>query len=153
MKSVRAALLLACLCAVQPDSWASCSASSQSVPFPGYNPFDLTADDATGNVHVSCTGIGLLVSYHISLSTGASGSFTTRTMKQASATLNYNLYTNLLRVTIWGDGSGSSSKVDDGYLIQLGTIDRDYTVYGRVFAQQNAAPGPYSDTILVTVDY
>ena len=137
-------------------SWnvqAACSASAQSVPFGNYNPFSLTATDATGTVTVTCTGISLLVSYTIKLSTGTSGSFTTRTMKLGGTSFNYNLYTNALRVTVWGDSTGGSFTITDGYLITLGTVNRDYSVYGRLFAQQNVAPGLYSDTILVTVEY
>ena len=132
---------------------AACSASSQSVPFGSYNPFTLTATDASGNVNVSCTGIGILFSYNIKLSTGASGSFANRTLKLGGASLNYNLYTSVLRVSVWGDGSGGSFTITDGYLISVGTVSRDYPVYGRLFAQQNVAAGAYTDTILVTVDY
>ena len=149
----RALVVLFALCAWSAGARASCSASAQSVPFGSYNPFTLSATDASGNVNVSCTGISLLVSYTIKLSTGSSGSFANRTMTLGATDLNYNLYTNLLRVSVWGDGTGSSFTITDGYLITLGTVAKDYPVYGRLFAQQNVAAGTYSDTILVTVNY
>lgn len=134
----------------------TCGVTATSVGFGNYSPFDISPVDSTGNVRVSCSLLGLaslLVSYRIYLGTGTGGSYSPRMMYKGTAPLNYNLYTNSARTTIWGDGSGGTSYVSDGYLLGLTTVRIDYTVYARLPAEQNVAPGVYSDTITVTVEY
>lgn len=135
---------------------ADCTVSASPTSFGTYSPFSISPLDGTGNVQVSCTLLGvisLLVSYDILLSPGSSSTFANRTMTGGGYNLNYNLYTTAGRSSIWGDGSGGTSIVSDGYLLGLLTTVRNYTVYGRVVALQNVPPGPYSDTIVVTVNY
>ena len=134
---------------------ATCVASTANVVFGTYNPMSTTAATATGSVTVACTmtsGISLVTAYTIALSKGL-GSYTTRTVSTGSSTLNYNLYTGSSYATIWGDGTASTSTVNDGYLLGISTVTRNYPVYGRMPALQNAAAGDYSDTIIVTVTY
>lgn len=134
---------------------ATCNVSATTVGFGGYDTLSPLNDDATGTVTVSCSGglISLLVSYNILLSKGGAGTYTPRRMASGSNTLNYNLYTNITRTTIWGDGTGGSSIVSDGYLVGLFVVTRNYTVYGRIPALQNVASGSYVDTITATVNY
>lgn len=135
---------------------ADCTTSASSTNFGTYSPFSVSPLDGTGNVQVSCSLLGvlsLLVSYDILLNPGSSGTFTSRTMSGGGYNLNYNLYTDSGRSLIWGDGSGGTSIVSDGYLLGLLTTVRNYPVYGRISAGQNLPPGIYSDTIVVTVNY
>lgn len=135
---------------------SSCSVSASATSFGTYSPFSISPLDGTGNVEVSCSLLGvisILVNYQILLSAGASGNSAGRTLSGAGSTLNYNLYTNASRSAIWGDGSGGSSIVSDGYLLGLLTTVRNYPVHGRIVAGQNVPPGAYSDTIVVTVNY
>lgn len=134
----------------------SCTVSATDTAFGNYGPFDTSPVDATGTVSVRCElllGLSALVDYHIYLSTGLGGGYSPRRMYKGTDTLNYNLYTDSARTTIWGDGSGSTSYVEDSYLIQLTPVTRNYTVYGRLPAEQNVAPGLYTDVITVTVEY
>ena len=147
-------LLLAPVGAAQ--AVATCSTSATSLAFGGYNPFSVTALDSTGTVTVSCSLGGLLsllVSYQIKLSAGGSGTFSPRRMSSGANTINYNLYTTSGRTTVWGNGTGGTGTVSDGYLLGLGTTVRNYTVHGRVPALQNARSGSYLDSITVTVEY
>ncbi|HJV24992.1 MAG TPA: spore coat U domain-containing protein [Aromatoleum sp.] len=135
---------------------SSCTASASATNFGTYSPTSPSALDGTGNVQVSCSLLGIisiLVSYQIQLSAGASGSSAGRTLAGPGASLNYNLYTNASRTAIWGDGSGGSSTVSDGYLLGLLTTVKNYPVFGRIVAGQNVPSGSYSDTIVVTVNY
>jgi spore coat protein U-like protein len=135
----------------------SCSVSANSTAFGGYTPFNSSATDSTGNVRVTCTSplfISVLVSYTISLSTGGSASYSPRAMASGAHTLNYNLYTNTARTTVWGNGTSGTSTVSDSYsLVSFGSVSRDYPVYGRIPALQNAFTGSYTDTITVTLNY
>jgi spore coat protein U-like protein len=55
--------------------------------------------------------------------------------------------------TVWGDGSGATSRVSDGYLLGLGGAVKNYTVYGRAPAMQNVGAATYTDAIIVTLTY
>ncbi|WP_020649845.1 Csu type fimbrial protein [Solimonas variicoloris] len=132
----------------------SCSASTSAVSFGNYSPFSSVDLDTTGTVTVTCTALlSIAVNYTIKLGPGVSGSFNPRRLSTGPYTLNYNLYTNSTRTSVWGDGTGSTQTVSDGYALGLLIVTRNYTVYGRLPARQNAASGVYSDTVVVTVEY
>jgi spore coat protein U-like protein len=152
-----AALFTAWLtCTSAAHALASCSASANATAFGSYSPFGAAPTDSTGSVRVQCSLLGLLsvdVSYTIALSPGSSGSFASRRMSSGAGTLAYNLYADAARTAVWGDSSGASASVADGYLLGLLTVRRDYPVYGRIAAGQNVPPGNYVDVITVTVNY
>jgi spore coat protein U-like protein len=140
----------------------NCTVSTSGVSFGAYDVFSPAANDATGDVSVACTGIGL-ASYTILLSTG-SGSYASRLMSSGSHLLVYNLYVDPNRTIVWGDGSAGTQVINDSYLLlpviqalgppQIRTTEtRHYPVYGRIPARQNAYVGNYSDTLIVTVNY
>lgn len=153
-----AVLLLAGLIASPPATALlyTCEVSAVGVSFGAYDPFSGSDSDATGEVTVTCSLLeltSLLVSYDIELSTGGSGTYSSREMAAGSHTLEYQLYTDAARTTVWGDGSGATEVVSDGYLLSLGPETRNYPVYGAVPPGQWVAAGSYADTITVTVNY
>lgn len=154
-----ALLALGLLSGLAPQSahaLAECTVSASPTAFGGYSPFSAAPLDTAGNVAVSCSLLGvvsLLVSYTISLSAGSSGVHASRTMFSGGSVLGYNLYTNSARTTVWGNGTGGTSTVSDGYVLGLLTTTRNYPVYGRIPAGQNVSAGLYADTITVQVDY
>jgi len=138
------------------NAWAaiiSCTVSATAVNFGNYTPFSPAAVDASGTVTVNCLGV-LGGNFTVKLNTGGSGTFSPRRMYKGTDTLNYNLYTNSGRTTIWGDGTGGTffPTVNCG-LACLGA-DNNFTTYGRIPGSQNTTvPGSYSDTITVTVEW
>ena len=121
--------------------------------FGSYNPVSGTATDAAGEVTVLCTAVlSINVGYSIRLSTGG-GSYAARHMSLLTNTLDYNLYTNAARSSVWGDGSGGTATVSDSYALALLAVTRQYPVYARIPAAQNVAAGAYTDSITVTVEY
>jgi spore coat protein U-like protein len=71
-------------------------------------------------------------------------------MTSGANLLNYSLYTNAARTTVWGDGSGGTSTVSN-----TGSgVAQNFTVYARVpLGQTSVATGAYADTVQVTVTY
>lgn len=152
-----ACLLVSGLAVIPIPAWgiADCTVSASAVAFGNYVYSAASPLDASGNVRVSCSLIGLvslLVSYDIALSTG-SGSYAARQMSSGANQLQYNLYTNSARTIVWGDGNGGTSTISDSYLLGLLTVERDYPIYGRVPIGQNVPAGGYNDIITVTVTY
>lgn len=139
-----AGVLLACL--ALPAN-AQCSATTLGVAFGGYDPFSGAAVDSAGTVTVTCL---LNIGYSVSLSRGSSASYSPRTLVNGGNALDYNLFLDAARSTIWGDGTGGTSIVSDSIALLL---PNDHTIYGRIPGAQNPAAGSYADTITVTVTY
>lgn len=132
----------------------SCSVTADPLDFGTYNPIDSSNVDATGNLSVRCGALiaGVNISYEVTLSAGASGNQTARTMSNGSSTMAYNLYTNSSRTIVWGDGNGGTGTITNGYFLNL-IFPRtdDFPIYGRIPSGQNAEVGTYTDTITATV--
>lgn len=138
-------LLLAVVLAISAQQgWgAQCNVTAQGVSFGSYDVFSNQHLDSTGNIGVSCD---VSATYTIALSPGG-GSYASRTMASGARTLNYNLYTDGTRTSVWGDGTGGTATVNGS-----GTSG-NHTVYGRIPAGQNAYVGSYSDVITVTLTF
>jgi len=127
---------------------ANCSISTTSVSFGSYDVFNSTPTDTTGTVSITCTGNANVT---ITLSKGASSTFNPRTLNGGADTLNYNLYRDAARTTIWGDGTGSTATYT-----QVGVPNnttQNLTIYARIPAAQDVRAGTYTDSVTVTVDF
>jgi spore coat protein U-like protein len=155
-----AAALGAC-CAAAPAAAAvtvNCTVSASSLAFGIYNPLYAAATTSTGNLLITCTGTGtgsVSVTTAVTFSTGLSGTYATRKMFSGSNALSYNLYWSTAYAQVMGDGSGGSYAGTAGPFTVLagGSVPVTGTMYGRIPAQQDVAPGSYVDTLLVTVTY
>ncbi len=145
-----AAALLAAPCALAPA--AACTISSAGVAFGAYNPQATGHDNSTGTVSVACAPS--VMAPIVALSTGVSGTYANRTLIGGAFTLNYNLYSNSGRTTVWGDGTGGSVTVTlSGGSVSGGVRNFSRTIYGRIPRLQNVGAGSYSDTITLTVTF
>ena len=108
--------------------------------------------DGTGSVGVKCTpGNGT----SISLDSGANASSNQRRMQgpagTSSAFLNYDLYSDSSRTTLWGNGSNGASSL--AITAAANASERTFTVYGRVPKGQDVNVGSFADTVQVTVNF
>ena len=141
--SAAAACLLWAAMSPTPAEAASCTVAAQGVNFGSYDqfaPYDL---DGIGNIRVECDAA---TAVEISLGAGSDG-YAVRRMTAGSDELLYNLYTNVMRTTVWGDGTGGSGTVSTN------ALSADLTVYGSVPSRQNPRPGVFADTVIVTITY
>lgn len=141
---ILAALIMSCS---QP-AYSACTVTTTAAGFGNYDVFTTTADDTTGTIRVVCSPRA-----NIQIAIGASpnsGGFNPRSMKLTTGTdlLNYNLYTNNARTTIWGNGTSGTSVVTVNNV-----TNTTRTVYGRIPALQDVRVGSYSETLTVTVTY
>lgn len=133
---------------------ADCSVSSTSVSFGPYDVFSPAPLDSTGSVTVSCDELPPAdVVIEIGPSAG-SGGFSPRQMRHASRAdrLNYNLFTDASRSSVWGDGTAGTQTVF------LKNVKRQKppaiaTIYGRIPPGQNVPVGVYADTLTVTITW
>lgn len=139
--------------ACNPLSACSCTVTATGVSFGSYDPLSQVDNGSTGTIRVFCTLIlALGGSFTIDLSTGASGSYSQRTLTKGASTLAYNLFSDSAYGQVWGNGTGGSTQVSQTFTSLL-IVDRTLTVYGRIPAGQNVPAGAYADTIIVTVTY
>ncbi|MCJ9430627.1 Csu type fimbrial protein [Kordiimonas marina] len=134
-----------------------CTVTATDVNFGLYDGLLRSAVNSTGNIEVSCStqNVGDTISYDVELSKGH-GNYSAREMTgpPQNALLTYNLYTSASYTVVWGDGHSGSSVVSDSYVFTVLCCEiRNYTMYGRIDAGQNAVPGAYADSLMVSVSY
>ncbi len=125
----------------------SCVVSATNLDFGNYDQASTSPLDSTNTVTVGCT---ILTPYNIGLDAGGGTGATVdiRKMSNVANTLNYTIYKETGRTTVWGN-TVSSDTVNATALIAP-TV---HTVYGRISIGQNVPAGDYTDTINVTVTY
>jgi spore coat protein U-like protein len=123
---------------------------------------EITATDLSFGTYTSQAGTPLLgttllratctpgSTYNVGLNEGTSPGATVnqRKMVAGSQALNYQLYSDSARSTIWGNTPGTDTVTGVG----TGLV-QDHTVFGSVPAAQVIPAGQYSDTITVRVYY
>jgi spore coat protein U-like protein len=99
--------------------------------------------DAETNLDITCTPD---TAYTISIDGGGSHDPENRVMHSGSDTVRYGLYSDSQRSAVWGTDAGSTVSGE-------GTGSEDQQpVYGSI-PPQSAAPGRYTDTVVVTISY
>lgn len=64
-----------------------------------------------------------------------------------NASLRYQLYTTWDRSTPWGDGTGGSEPI-----VKVTSLHDQVEAFGRIFSNQDAVPGDYTDDVVVTFE-
>jgi spore coat protein U-like protein len=128
---------------VGPAQAANCTLTAQGVVFGTYDTLSNQNLDGAGSISVSCDSSD---SFTLALSSGH-GTMLARQMQSGTASMTYNLYTDSLRSSIWGDGTGGTT------LISATATSAIYAVYGRIPPAQNIPAGAYSDSITVTLSF
>jgi len=133
------------------EAGAACTVSTSGVSFGAYDVFVSAPLDSMGAVTVACDQappVDVIIAIGPS---GTSGGFIPRQMRSASSPdrLNYNLFVNAGRSTVWGDGAPGTSTVF------LKNVKKNRptvtTIYGRIPAGQDVSVGSYSDSLTVTI--
>lgn len=132
---------------VQMTITASCLINSASTLNFGSQGVIAANVDQTSTLQVQCTNT---TPYNIGLDvgTGTGATVASRKMTNGGSTINYTLYSNSGRTTVWGNTVGTDTVAGTG-----NGAGQSYTVYGRVPAQTTPAAAVYTDTITVTVTY
>jgi spore coat protein U-like protein len=152
-----AAFLLVPIPNAQAAVTFTCTVSASGIAFGIYNPLNPTGDSAVGAWNVTCNAIGsgsATVAGTLTLSTGFSGSYASRTMKSGTQALKYNIYTSPSYTQVIGDGSAGTFALSDSGTVTAGqTYQINGSFYGFMPALQDVSAGNYSDSIVVTVTY
>ena len=127
----------------------NCTLSTAALAFGSYDPVAANASsslDGTGRVTVACTKGATAT---IGLGTGSNASGSSRRMSDGGSNyLNYELYSDSGRSTVWNSSSGTLSPA-----AAPSKVARDFTVYGRISSNQDVPAGTYGDTVVATVNF
>jgi spore coat protein U-like protein len=123
---------------------ASCTVASTGLAFGSYDFLSPAPLDSAATIGWSCD---VPVSIDIALGKGAAQGFSPRRLTSGVNGADYNLYLDVARGVVWGDGTaGTSTWSGSG-------SGASVPVYGRVPARQTLPAGSYADTILVTISF
>lgn len=129
---------------------SNCVLTASAVSFGNVDVTSGSNVDGTGGISVTCTsGTAWTASADAGAGTGAT--LASRKMANGANLLDYVLYTDTSRTSIWGDGVGGTTATigDTG----SGSAQAK-TIYARVPSGQTSLPaGSYADTVTVTVTY
>lgn len=136
--------------AVNATVTANCSATTTAVAFGNVNVLSGTNADLTGGLSVTCTN-GTAWSASADAGTGTGATMASRKMTSGANLLNYTLYTDTGRTTVWGNAADTTTVKITG----TGTgAAQANTIYGRVPSGQNTVKaGSYADTVTVTITF
>jgi spore coat protein U-like protein len=129
---------------------AKCSISTTPVNFGSYDVLSASSTDSSGAISVYCNS-----ATYVTGSIGPSfnsGGFDPRQMRltTGSELMDYNLYTDVVRTQIWGDGTGDTLTVSGTVPNKVTT---NFTIYGRIPAGQDILAGLYTETLTVTISW
>jgi spore coat protein U-like protein len=144
-RGILAMVLLVPMPAAAQTTSLVCSLGASGVDFGVFSGPQLTS---VGTLTIRCTGGGNINNATLTLSTGNSGTYAARQMRNGSTSLSYNLYTDATFTQIWGDGTGGSVPVTRTGGPQVLLVP----VYGKLPAQPEPPSGAYSDTIVARLD-
>jgi spore coat protein U-like protein len=137
--------------------------TSNTISFGGYNPLNASPPlDGTGSFVIACTDAGgnrnktTTINYTVKLSGQALRQLAP---PSGSDRLNYNLFTDATRSSIWGDGTGGTSSIVGSIAVpgRSTASTAPIAYYGRIVAAQDVsassptAPTTYSQSLTMTV--
>jgi spore coat protein U-like protein len=151
------AYLLSPIPSAQAAVTFTCTVSATGVAFGTYNPLNAAGDSAVGSWTVICNAMGsgsATVAGTLTLSTGSSGSYATRTMRSGTQALQYNIYLTSGHTQVIGDGTAGTFAPSDSGTVTAGQVYQvTGSMYGFMPGLQDVPAGSYSDSIVVTVTY
>ncbi len=111
----------------------TCTVTTSGTAFGAYSGGATQPRDTSGTILVTCKGSGEnnQLSYTIKLSLGG-GTLSLRKMTSGKSSLTYDLYTDVARTQLWGDGTGGTTYVSDSVTLVNSGSTKTYTVYGRI---------------------
>jgi spore coat protein U-like protein len=124
-----------------------CGVSATNLAFGNYDASSGTPNDASSTVTATCTN-GETYDVGLDVGTGAGATYAVRRMTNGGNTLDYSLYQDAARTTVWGETIGVDTVAGVG-----NGAAQNLTVYGRIPINQYVASGAYTDTITVTLTY
>jgi spore coat protein U-like protein len=129
-----------------------CTMNATPINFGNYDVFSSPPLDAVGTITINCTWLVWNATVSLGVSS-TSRTFNPRRMIRSGGTdlLDYNVYTDVARTAIFGDGTGGTSQVSVRSPSMFRPWSANISMYGRMPPGQNVSVGTYSDILTATV--
>lgn len=122
---------------------SGCALTGGTLDFGTYTSGQQTDLDATGAInYTNCSG-----TLTFALDGGGSANINARQMRSGANRLNYQIYRNQIRNSVWGTGTDSQGQQ------LIGTQSGSIPVYGRIFKGQTVPDGVYTDIVNITLTF
>lgn len=150
VRAVRCVIALLILLVPDAAHAINCRITLVALNFGVYMPMTSTPVDAVGQINVRCQAQP--GSFTVIIGPGSSGDQLARTLSAGGIdVLNYNMYRDVARTQIWGDGTPPTFVVTGVRTSRGRPTFFNFPLYGRIFANQSPNPGAYSDNLVATV--
>jgi spore coat protein U-like protein len=153
-------LLLLALAPLGANAATTCRiVNAGSLAFGSYDYFSRAPNDSLANMTVTCNRLGApqKLTVLVRMGQGMNGSsVSSRRMLHTGGrgdTLDYNLFRDPGRSSVWGSSDGVNTVSADLSIPNNGSASATLTIYGRIPIQQDASPGLYADSVQVTIEY
>jgi len=133
----------------RPAVGSGCRIEAPNHEFDEYSTLDPFPTLGRSAIAVDCRGDSSLPT-SVTISAGDSGNPQERVMRSGNNDLRYNLYVDVGRRIVAGDGTGGSSPLIPRLPFQDHNI---YLLFGTIFSLQSVPGGDYSDRIRVDVEF
>jgi spore coat protein U-like protein len=141
------------ICKAEIGLGQGCSMNATPISFGNYDVFSVVPLDAVGTITINCPWSVRRATVTLSVSS-TSGTFNPRRMRRSAGPdlLDYNVYTDVARTAIFGDGTGGTRLVRRTRPPGPGVRwNASISMYGRIPPGQDVSVGTYSDTLTATV--
>jgi spore coat protein U-like protein len=131
--------------------------NASSLAFGPYDVLTSVPNDSLVTIDVACDrqGGAATVDVDMAIGQGSNGSsINDRRMLHLGGSgdfLNYNLFRDVSRSSIWGFSSGVDTVSRQLSIANKSTATASFTIYARIPAQQDVTIGSYRDTVQITV--
>ena len=151
MRALTAMVLLAtpAMAVAQGRLGSNCRIDAPNLDFGEYSTLDPFPSLGRSAIEVDCSRDSDLPT-SVTISAGDSGNPLDRAMRHGNDELRYNLYNDVGRRIVAGDGTGGTAAL----VPRLPTPDRNiYLLFGTIFPLQSVPGGDYSDRIRVDIEF
>ena len=141
----------------EPRAVGSCTIETRPLNFGVYDQFAGADNDAIGQIIYTCengNGPGTRdkpedKGIRIEMAQGYGNSFAPRRMRGLGNDLEYNIYLDANRRMVWGTGEGPTQVYIDTHPPNRTSVT--VPAFGRIFARQDVAAGPYASDVPVRI--
>ena len=158
-RALKTWMIYATLCFAGTLNAATCSVVSAVLNFGSYDGLAPAATLSPGLVRVSCTKDAALltevVTVTLQLMSSTPGSAASRKLDSGPSELSFDIFTDLLRTRLWGDGTTGTFTITG--LIALTAVNAtqvvEFPVYGRIPTRLASPAGAYTGQFMITLRF
>lgn len=147
------------LCFAGTVNAATCSVVSAALSFGSYDGLAPAENLSSGVVRVSCTKnatmLSEVVTVTLQLMSSTPGTAASRRLDSGASELSVDVYTDLLRTRLWGDGTLGTFTITGVMALTAANATQvvEFPIYGRIPTRRSSPAGAYTGQFMITLLY